>query len=531
MGETELVLGIDSSTQSVSAVAMRLCDFSEEAQASIHYRDMTSGDFGIQRQGPPILPPRAVGQADQPVALFLAALEELLAKLGPCLLGRVRAINVSAQQHGQVWLGRTALKALADLRLVGAGLPDAPDLAVRIVPGLASDRSPIWMSWDAEPQAAAMRNALGGIENAVAISGSDFPCRFSGPVLARRGRLYPEQYAKTERIHLISSFLSGILAGHPDAPIDWGNGSGTGLMDWAGRCWSPKLLAAAAANLPGQALHLSQKLPCLTHPLTIIGPISAYFVERFGFVPNCVVIAGSGDNPQSKVMAEGTLLSLGTSFVIMCPGEQPHASANAMYDGLGRPFLFGCRTNGALAWEAIRAEAGLAPNDFVASEAALETECPSRKIRIFQPQTESFPRSPALDTGKLADFAQNYAAVVDSSLGLMALQVSAFAASSNEIVVTGGAAASHAVLRRIAGIWNARTIAIGSAGAAAGAAIAAACALARQQGASELEITALARKASRSMSPNRAMIDPTLDSVAAYRQYLTRLNLIPLKAY
>ena len=111
-------------------------------------------------------------------------------------------------------------------------------------------------------------------------------------------------------------------------------GSWTG----AGRRWGTELIAAAAEGLSGGAESLARRLPPLAHPLEIIGKIAPYFVERHGFDPACAIVAGSGDNPQSKVMAGGALLSLGTSFVLMCPGELPHPSANAMYDGLGRPF-------------------------------------------------------------------------------------------------------------------------------------------------------------------------------------------------
>jgi len=504
-----LALGIDSSTQGISAVAVELGDFSVAAEASLRYRDAGRlAAFGLPAEGAPILPPRAPGEADQPAALYLASLELLLAELGPELLGRVAAIDFSAQQHGQVWVGAGGLAAMAALREPGSGRPGASDLVSRIAPGLASERAPIWMSSDAAPEAAAMRAELGGPERAAAVSGSDFPARFSGPVLARRGARYPEEYGRCERVHLISSFLAGVLAGEPEAPIDWGNGSGTGWMDWAGRRWSPELLAAGSRGLAGGAAGLARRLPPLAHPLELAGRIAPYFVERFGFDPACAVAAGSGDNPQSKVLAEGALLSLGTSFVLMSPGERPHPSANAMYDGLGRPFLFGCRTNGALAWEAIRLEAGLGLEDFAASELALSRRAPFSGLRVYQPLAESFPPSPELDTGRLGSFEADYAAVVDSSLGLLALGAGAFAARAPEVAVTGGAAASPGVLGRVAAIWGLPARPLGAGGAAAGAALSAACALARAAGAGEAELAALAGRARASLGGGGAAVEP-----------------------
>ena len=220
-------------------------------------------------------------------------------------------------------------------------------------------------------------------------------------MLRRVAKRFPEIYARTYRFHLISSFLAGVLAGDPDAPIDWGNGSGTSLMDWSRRRWDPELVAAAAAGLAGGASGLGSRLPPLAHPLTAIGRAAAYFSERYGLSPECAIVAGSGDNPQSKVLASGALLSLGTSFVLMVEGARPHVSANAMYDGLGRPFLFGCRTNGALSWESVRKAHGLGPNDFAASEKALATEAPGSLLRIVQTERESFPDSPSIASPSL----------------------------------------------------------------------------------------------------------------------------------
>ncbi len=359
MAKLDLVLGIDSSTQSTTAVVLDRASFATAAEAKVRYRDDPRvAKYGLT-EGAPILPPREPGEADQPAALFLDALDALLSDLGPAVLGRVAAIDLSAHQHGQVWLGEAGAKAISALRGAGAGAKGAPGLAARVGPGLAYDRAPIWMSSNTEIEAEELRAALGGREGVTARSGSDSPLRFSGAVLRRVAKRFPDIYMRTYRFHLISSFLSGVLSGDPEAPIDWGNGSGTSLMDWSGRRWDPQLIAAAASGLPGGAKALASRLPPLAHPLTVVGRAAAYFVERYGLSPDCAIIAGSGDNPQSKVLASGALLSLGTSFVLMVEGEKPHVSANAMYDGLGRPFLFGCRTNGALAWESVRKARGL----------------------------------------------------------------------------------------------------------------------------------------------------------------------------
>lgn len=512
MAKLDLVLGIDSSTQSTSAVVLDRSSFKKVAEAKVRYRDDPRlARYGLS-EGAPILEPRERGEADQPAALFLDALDALFADLGPAVLGRVAAIDLSAQQHGQVWLGERGATAIRELRISGAGKAGAPGLAARVGSGLSYDRAPIWMSANTEAEAAELRAAAGGREKMTAVSGSDSPLRFSGAVLRRTAKRFPDAYASTYRFHLISSFLPGVLAGDPDAPIDWGNGSGTSLMDWSGRKWDSKLVAACAAGLVGGADAFASRLPKLVSPLDVIGTVAAYFSERYGFSPDCAVVAGSGDNPQSKVLASGALLSLGTSFVLMVEGEKPHSSANAMYDGLGRPFLFGCRTNGSLAWESVRTAHGLKADDFAACERALASVAAGSVIRIVQNERESFPDSPATNPSSLGSFEKDYAAAVDSALGLMAIASAPFAGKVSEVAVTGGAAASRGVLARVAAIWGLRALPIADAGAGAGAAVAAACALVP-----EAERDALAERG-RSVAANPGVpVEPDPAAVKACR--------------
>lgn len=526
IGDLDLTLGIDSSTQGTSAVLLRREDFSVLAESMLRYRDdrRLSG-FGLT-DASLILPPGEAGEAHQPAALYLAALEAALADLPRDLLSRVGAIDLSAQQHGQVWLGEEGIASIAALGAKGSGRPGAPDLAARLGSGLAWERSPIWMEASTGREAAALRDAIGDAEAMTALTGSDSPLRFSGSVLAHEAARHPDAWKRTRRVHLISSFLCAALSANPDCPVDWGNGSGTSLMNWSKRSWDRRLLAAAS-RLAGDTMDgLVERLPPLAHPLSFAGRLAAYFVERFGMSPDCRIVIGSGDNPQSKVLAEGPLLSLGTSFVLMADGQGPHVSANAMYDGLGRPFLFGCRSNGSLAWERIRRDHGLDADDFAASERALGETIPSASSlpRILQIVPESFPESPIMDLGRRDDFALDYAGAVDSSLGLMWLASRSFASSSGGISVTGGAAASSGVLARVAAMWRTRVLPIANAGAATGAALAAAMALIHPSAREEILPSARA-KAAGAGEP----VDPRPDLVAAYHDpdggaYLSRLE-------
>lgn len=493
MRQADLVLGIDSSTQGSTAVLLAIDGWSVAGSARIAYREMRSA-FGLDpAAAAPLLPAIEPGEASQPPGMYLRALSEILDRLGPGLLSRVAAVNVSAQQHGQVWLSARGADAIAAL---GGNRRDAdaefkrhfPDGEPGAFPadGFSLPRAPIWMCSDTAAEASRIRDMAGGREAVTARSGSDSPLRFSGAVARRMATLFPEAYARTGTLHLISSFLTGWLSGSPRAPIDWGNGAGTSLMGYATREWDPLLAEAVAGDLPGGASGLLAKLPPLSHPLASAGTIASHIAKRYGFPDCCRVVAGSGDNPQSKVLASGALLSLGTSFVLMSPGDRPQVSANAMYDGLGDPFLFGCRTNGSLAWESVRARHGMGARDFAASDAVLAALRPgdADPSFIFQPEPESFPESPAR-IPCFTGFAADYPAAVDSSLGLMYVASRDFAGAGGGggtgaeggVAVTGGAAASAEVLARVAAIWNAPAFALGEAGAATGAAVAAGAAL------------------------------------------------------
>lgn len=518
-------LGIDSSTQSTTAVLVDLATLSVGARSQVRYRDDPRlSRFGLGGREP-LLPPREEGEADQPAGLFLAALDLALSDLPREMLARVRAVAVSAQQHGQVWLGAGAAAAFAGLRLPGAGEPEAPGLADRFAEAFASGRAPIWMSSNSGAEADHLRQAAGGPEAMTALSGSDSPLRFSGAVLRHKALREPDAYADCAAVHLISSFLTGVLSGRADAPIDWGNGAGTSLMDWKRRVWSDVLVHAASEGIAGGEAGLLARLPPLSHPLGRVGTAARYFTERYGIPGDALVVAGSGDNPQTKVLASGSLLSLGTSFVLMAEGTKPHLSANAMYDGLGRPFLFGCRTNGSLAWEAVRLSHGVAADDFTLSERALAAAVPGSVLRVLQKDRESFPASPPLDLGRREDFFQDYAGAVDSALGLLWLGSRPFAEGGGprgRLAVTGGAAASEGTLRRIAALWGLPVSRIGEAGAAAGAAAAAAVALVP-----EAEREAYSRKAASSVSLQGPPVEPDPKDLAAYHGrggYLDRLR-------
>ena len=478
---SRLALGLDSSTQSLSAVVIDIDTAEKCFEHSLDYRtDERLNQFGIGEDY--ILPPREEGEAEQPPLMYLASLDALFADMREAgvPLENILLINTSGQQHGHVYLNRDADALLAQLASFQNFNKDTRDLQILLKDVFAYPNAPIWMTANTTAQTDAVRDGVGGKSEMIDLSGSDAPLRFTGAVVRRVGEQFPECYAATAKIQLISSFIPAVLTGNADVPIDYGNGCGMSLMNYRSKAWDSALLAATADGLPGDVGALQSKLPALARPDSIVGSVAAYYIEKYGFDGRCAVIAGSGDNPQSKVPVAGDLLSLGTSFVNMVSTDgdtlDPEGFANAMYDGINRPFMFGCRTNGAMVWDAVRSHYGLAKEEYAPAEVELQTVAPGQFMTFWQPKTESFPVSGAFALIRAtaeSTLAEDYTGIIETSLAAVYIYSAIFTKQTQEpLFVTGGATDSPEIMRRVAGIWNRPTLPVEKGGAALGAAVA-----------------------------------------------------------
>lgn len=526
-------LGLDSSTQSLTAVVVDIEEGRVLFERSLDYaRDERLAGYGMERRSY-LVPPRVPGEADQPPMLYLASLDALFADMRSegFPMERIAVVNVSGQQHGHLYLGARARELFGRLRSTDSKTSDLPTL---LEGSLAYGAAPIWRTSNTEEEAEAIRAGVGGARRMIELSGSDSPLRFTGAVVRRVAGQFPAAYRETAVVHLISSFLPAVLVGDPTIPTDFGNGSGTSLMDYRKRAWSEELIAAAAADRPGGAAALRAKLPTLVAPDTCIGSIASYFVAKYGFSAGCRVAVGSGDNPQTKVLVAGDLLSLGTSFVFMVASGDTAVDlegyANGMYDGVGRPFMFGCRTNGAMVWDRVRATYGLAKGDYEPAERALASAAPGSTLFFWQPETESFPVSPAFGAsrqdGAEGSLIRDYGGIVDSTLAAVYLYSRHFAPESEEpLSVTGGATGSREIMRRVAAIWRRPVAAIGKVGAALGSAVSGASALRREAGFRDLPDP---ESLSRRLLPQGSPLAPSEADITRYHgadAYLERFRV------
>jgi len=449
--DPRLYLGLDSSTQSLSAVVVEVAggDRRVVLETSLAFDD-TLPHYGTSHG---VLPHADPAVKVSPPLMWVEALDLMLARLASSGLDmrRLAAVSGSAQQHGSVYLASAAAGVLS-------ALDPAASPAAQVAPVLSRPVSPIWMDASTAAQCAEITAAVGGADVLARHTGSRAFERFTGPQIRKFAVEEPSAYAATGRIHLVSSFLASVLAGR-DAPVDPGDGSGMNLMDLAtGQWWAP----AVEATAPG----LAPKLPVIAPAWTIVGALSPFWQARHGLPPARVVV-WSGDNPCSLIgvglVREGQVaVSLGTSDTVFGPMHTPVVDPGGTAHVFGAPtgeFMgLTCFSNGSLARERVRDRFGLS---WPAFSDALARTPPGNDGRIllpwFEPEiTPGVARPGERSYGGLAsdDAAAWVRAVVEGQMMAMALHSRWMGGAFRTIHATGGAAANTEILQVMADVFG-----------------------------------------------------------------------------
>lgn len=167
-------------------------------------------------------------------------------------------------------------------------------------------------------------------------------------------------YQKTSRISLVSSFLASLFLGHI-APFDISDVCGMNLWNIKKGAYDEYLLKLCAGHFGVE--DLKQKLGEVPEDGGLhLGPVHPYFVERFGFNPECTVIPATGDNPGTilalALLPSDAMVSLGTSttFLMSTPNYKPDPSTHFFNHPTttGLYMFMLCYKNGGLAREQVR---------------------------------------------------------------------------------------------------------------------------------------------------------------------------------
>jgi len=461
-----IVLGLDLSTQSATALVLDTAKGTTVARARVAF----GADFPDRGHPEGFIRGGQGGEVHADPLLWLDGLELALDRLAQLIdLSQVDAVSVSGQQHGSVYLAAGYEAALAD----GSR---TTSLAAKLSPVLSRRTSPIWMDSSTSAECAEIAAALGGNQAVCDLTGSVATPRFTGPQIRRFAKLEPAAWAKTKRVHLVSSFFASVLAGK-DAAIDTGDGAGMNLMDIRQGDWAPAALAATAPDL-------AAKLPPVRPGSTVAGGISAYFVARHGFSPKCQVVIGTGDNPSSLVGMGASkpgkvVISLGTSDTLFAAIEGIRTDAAGLGHAFGNPLggsmSLVCVRNGSLAREAIRRECGHA--DWPAFSAAVDAAVAAVAAVLPMEEPEITPRRPAgrIAFGAAATPATLPRAAVEGQALSLRLHSRWVGTPTTQLLLTGGASENPSVAKIFADVFGAPVLRLAvSDSAALGAALRAA---------------------------------------------------------
>jgi xylulokinase len=514
-GHARRYLGLDSSTQSLSAVVIEVIG---DGPAEVVVETSLDFDEALPHYGTRhgVLPRTDPASAVSSPVMWAEALDAMLARLSESGTEpeSIAAISGSAQQHGSVYLNVGSAGALGRLD------PSRP-LAEQVAPLLSRPVAPIWLDASTSAQCAEIESALGGSSALAARTGSRAFERFTGPQIRRFATDDPAAYAATGRIHLVSSFMAALLAGG-DAPLDPGDASGANLMDLRRRQWWD---AALDATAPG----LAAKLPPIAPSWTIVGRLSEYWQTRHG-LPAAKVVAWSGDNPGSLIgvglVREGRVaISLGTSDTVFglmtAPRVDPSGTGHVFGAPTGDYMGLTCFSNGSLARERIRDAFGMSWTDV---SRLLQSTAPGNEGRIlipwFEPEITPPVLSPRLHRYRLAadDAAGNVRGVVEAQMMAMARHSRWMGIDVDTIHATGGAAVNRQILQVMADVFDANVYRFSASNSAAlGAALRAWHADALDEG-QALSWDAVTRRVAQPEPTSR--ISPDADATAVYRRLL-----------
>ena len=481
----ELVIGIDSGTQSTKALVVDAKSGKLLGEGSRAYGLISGLPAGAKEQHP-------ADWIDATESSIRAALKQAKATAG-----EVRAIGVSGQQHGFVPLDKK---------------------------GEVIRPAKLWCDTSTADECEEIMSKLGGLKGSVKELGNAVLPGFTAGKILWLKKNEPKNFRRLAKVLLPHDYLNFWLTGN--AVMEFGDASGTALLNVRTRKWSKKTLKAIDAGLEA-------KLPKLISSDQPAGTLQAATARRLGLRTDVLVSAGGGDNMMGAIGTGNTrpgvvTASFGTSGTIYaCAGKpvvDPKGEIAAFCDSTNRWLPLLCTMNVTVATELIR-------KDFKWTHA--QYEAAARKAPagsdglLLLPYLEG-ERTPNVPDGtgvyfgvRAGTFTEKHFAratmegvTLGMNYGLRRLEK--LGVKPTQIRATGGGANSKLWRQIMADIFNAQvvTLKVGE-GAAYGAALQALWSLRNNQGGnvSIEEITDRFVKLN-----TRETAEPNVENVTAYRE-------------
>ena len=310
-----IYLGIDCGTQSTKTIAL----------------DADSGRIlASDAQSYEVLPGLPVGHLEQNPSTWTqavdATVQQVLAALG-ARRSEVRGIGVSGQQHGFVPLDRNA-KVIRPAKL--------------------------WCDTSTTDECDLIRTHFGGAQAVIEKVGMDMLPGFTAPKILWLKRHEPENFAELATVLLPHDYLNFYLTGH--LGMEYGDASGTALMDVRTRTWAQDVLDFIDPALP-------EKMPALSSSREPAGTLLPELAKRWNLPAGIVISAGGGDNMMGAIgtgnVRPGVVtVSLGTSGTVYAyssePVVDPQGEVAAFCDSTDKWLPLVCTMNVTVATEQVR---------------------------------------------------------------------------------------------------------------------------------------------------------------------------------
>jgi xylulokinase len=436
-----IYLGIDCGTQGTKTIALDAETGRIVASAAQTY-DVIAG----------LLP----GHMEQHPTTWLGAVDTTVRQALEILGSRrneVRGIGISGQQHGFVPL-------------------DAEGQVIR--------PAKLWCDTSTTDECDLIRNHFGGARAVIEKVGMDMLPGFTAPKILWLKRNEPNHFTRLATVLLPHDYLNFSLTG--DYRMEYGDASGTALMDVRSRTWAKDVLDFIDPSL-------FEKMPAIGSSRKPCGVLLPEFAKRWNLPDGVTVSAGGGDNMMGaigtgNVESGRVTASLGTSGTIYAYSESPvidpMGEIAGFCDSTDAWLPLVCTMNVTVATEAVRHLFGWSHAEL---EAAISTVPPGADGLLFLPylQGERTPNLPkgtgtfhGLTTRNMTPAHLARATMEGVTLGLAygLKRMRTLGITPTEIRLTGGGSKS-AVWRQIcADVFGCRVVTLAeSEGAALGAAI------------------------------------------------------------
>lgn len=436
-----LVIGIDSGTQSTKALVVNASTGKVEGLGTAAYDLIPNLPPGAKEQHPDTWKKAMIKAVKQALREAKASASE------------VKAIGVSGQQHGFVPL-------------------DAAGEVIR--------PAKLWCDTTTAEECAQITAALGGPKKTIAALGNSVLPGFTAGKILWLKRHEPKNFARLATVLLPHDYLNFVLTG--ERVMEYGDASGTALLDVRRRTWCSQAVNAIDANL-------SAALPPLIPSDQPSGALTAKTAAALGLSAGVLVSAGGGDNMMGAIGTGNTrqgviTASFGTSGTIYAcaskPVIDPRGEIAAFCDSTNQWLPLLCTMNVTVATEMVRQDFEWTHEKYAAEAARVDAGSDGLMLLPYLEgeRTPNVPNGTGVFFGvtprtfKAGHFARAAMEGVTLGMNYGLRRLAELGVKPKQIRATGGGAKSSVWRQIMADVFNAEVVTLQVAeGAAYGAAL------------------------------------------------------------